>query len=65
MKQAAGEEPAPMRQVRETERGQREEQVAAPAEIDVLGDNTTNAVILVMALLAWVAQYTVVNNCTC
>lgn len=33
--------------------------------IDVLGDNTTNAVILVMALIAWVAQYAVVNRCTC
>ena len=33
--------------------------------IDVLGDNTTNAAILVMALIAWVAQYAVVSRCTC
>ena len=71
MKQAAGEEPAPMRRMRETERGQaetREIDVTPNADaelVDVLGDNTTNAVVFVMVLLAWVAKYTVVNHCTC
>ena len=34
-------------------------------EVDIFGDNTTNAVMVVMLLLAWVAQYTVVNHCQC
>ncbi len=74
MKHAAGEAPSLSREQQLREQAAEadnnmdnrnvNENAAGPV-IEVLGDNTTNVVILVMALVAWVAQYAVVQRCEC
>lgn len=69
-KLAAGEEPTPelrQRRLREEasdESGRRPQEEGEPP-MDVFGDNTTNVVVLAMALLGWLAQYAVESRCTC
>lgn len=72
MKSAGGGSQTPVRQVQDFPRPTIEDNApnavveGEDAVVEVIGgDNTTNAVVLVMALLAWVAQYAVVNKCTC
>jgi hypothetical protein len=62
MKQGAGSGDStanPGQPARETEAA-----VEAPV-VDVFGDTPTNGIILVMALIAWIAQYAVASRCTC
>ena len=71
MKHAAGEAPSLSReqqlreQAAQADNNRNVNENAAGPVIEVLGDNTTNVVILVMALVAWVAQYAVVQRCEC
>jgi len=46
------------------ERPRREEQVAAPV-IDAISDTNTLLIIGILALIAWIAEYLKVFQCTC
>ncbi len=34
-------------------------------EMEVFGDQTTNVIMLVLVVLAWLSQYANASNCTC
>ena len=47
------------------ERPRREGQAAAPPVIDAISDTNTLMVIGILALIAWIAEYLKVFQCTC